>query len=96
MGGMRWAIAILIVAAVGTGCGKGSGGGNADFERQRQALVPQKPAAAPPSEEAETAPEAEVVAPERYAYDPLGKRDPFRSFVLPMQVNTAIPLQVWT
>jgi type IV pilus assembly protein PilP len=53
-------------------CGDGGGGG--------QAVRPSRPAAERPAAEEEAAP-AEEEETERYSYNSIGKRDPFRSFI---------------
>ena len=84
-----WVIAAVAAGAVAaTGCQKDSGAGAADFQKQRQDIVAQQRQAPTPA--AEAAPDAAQAAEEEatpavsaaYAYDPLGKRDPFRSYVL--------------
>lgn len=84
-------IAILALVAVGTaGCQKTSVGPKAsDYQKQRAAIIAKKkqgvvPQARPVAEPTQV---AEVdrsfgSVEAGYVYDPVGKRDPFRSFVL--------------
>jgi len=99
----NWMIAVLAGGAVAaTGCQKDSGAGAADFQKQRQNIVAEQrktppPAAAP---EGQVPGEAEPEAPapvSAYSYEPLGKRDPFRSYVLDrlkdVEVSSKGPLE---
>jgi type IV pilus assembly protein PilP len=92
MRGVRLAIATAVLASlVGVGCtNRETGPKTADYERQRAEIVarrqkmrggPGDAAAAAKAAEADAG-QGMGVAGETYAYDSIGKRDPFRSFVL--------------
>ena len=84
----NWTIAVLAGGAIAaTGCQKDSTAGAADFQKQRQNIVAQQRKTPPAAEaQAGAGAEAEASAPApvaaAYSYDPLGKPDPFRSYVL--------------
>lgn len=93
MRGARVAIACCaLLSLLAAGCEKTeTGPKTADFQKQRAEIVARRQAArgqaARPAQPAQAArPEGEsnfgAVDPATYAYDPIGKRDPFRSFVL--------------
>jgi len=99
----NWMIAVLVGGMVAaTGCQKDSGAGVADFQKQRQNIVAEQrkapsPAAAPEGQ-APGEVEPEGPAPvSAYSYEPLGKRDPFRSYVLDrlkdVEVSSKGPLE---
>jgi type IV pilus assembly protein PilP len=101
----NWMIAALAGGAIAaTGCQKDSGAGAADFQKQRQDIVAEQrrtpPAAAQTGQTAGEGAVAEAEAPapvSAYSYEPLGKRDPFRSYVLDrlkeVEVSSKGPLE---
>ena len=84
------ALLVLVLA----GCGnEGAGPSAADYEQQRAEIIARRqqmrgsgqaarPAAGAAAAEAEAGPSIGLGASGGFAYDPIGKRDPFRSFVL--------------
>jgi type IV pilus assembly protein PilP len=94
MSGLKWAIAVLaLLALTSVGCGKKAVGPRVgDYQKQRAALIEKNkkargaPAALAVAKTEEAPPEETVQGfggPVRgYVYDPIGKRDPFRSFIL--------------
>lgn len=75
--------ALLCLTLLGAvACQKSAGPSAEDYQKQRAAMMEKQKAAAPPAS-AEPAAEENVAAQvENYFYDPIGKRDPFRSFIL--------------
>ncbi len=94
MSGLRWAIAALVLLAlVGTGCRKQTVGPSVgEYQRQRAAMVEKHKAGAggPQALHVAKVDEAPAEGAEQgfsggergYVYDPIDKRDPFRSFIL--------------
>ena len=81
----------LLVALVLPACGGGSDG-SAGYEKKRSTLAKDKKGGAG---EAEAAPEAAgseeldvARSSQEYSYDPKGKRDPFRSYILEQMEKT--------
>lgn len=98
MRGRSWTLAVLLGGAVAAaGCQKDSGAGAADFQKQRRNIVAEQRKAAPPPATAEAGTSEAEAVEAAYAYDALGKRDPFRSFVLDrlkeVDVSTKGPLE---
>jgi len=93
MSGLKWAIAVLaLLALVGAGCGRQKVGPSVgDYQKQRSTIIekqrkdhagPQALAVAKADETAEAANPSFDAQQQSYLYDPIGKRDPFRSFIL--------------
>ena len=94
MSTVKWAIAVLaLVALVGAGCKKQTVGPKvADYERERAAAIEKFKKDQGASQTVRVAKADEMPAAETdqsfaaggrgYVYDPIGKRDPFRSFIL--------------
>jgi type IV pilus assembly protein PilP len=94
MSTLKWAIALLaLLALVAAGCQKKAVGPKVgEYQKQRAAMIEKhrkgqvgvKALAVAKNEEAATEPDALGFGVEGrgYIYDPIGKRDPFRSFIL--------------
>lgn len=94
MSGLRWAIvALVLLALVGTGCRKQTVGPSVgEYQRQRAAMVEKHKAGAggPQVHHVAKVDEASAEGADQsfsggergYVYDPIDKRDPFRSFIL--------------
>lgn len=94
MSGVKWGIAALVVLAlVSGGCGRQTVGPSVgEYQKQRAALIEKNKARGKGEVPAQVAKAKEPSAEETaqafstggfgYAYDPIGKRDPFRSFIL--------------
>jgi type IV pilus assembly protein PilP len=94
MSGLKWAIALLaLVALVGAGCQKRTVGPSvSEYQKQRAALMEKHKSGQGVTQALGVAKKEEAPAEEAdlgfgaheqgYVYDPIGKRDPFRSFIL--------------
>jgi type IV pilus assembly protein PilP len=94
MNGLKWAIAVLaLLALVGAGCQKKTVGPSVgEYQKQRAAMIEKhKKGQIPPQAlgvaKTDQAPLDEIDEgfgshEQGYLYDPIGKRDPFRSFIL--------------
>jgi Tfp pilus assembly protein PilP len=94
MSGLKWAIAVLaLLALVGAGCQKKTVGPSVgEYQKQRAAMIEKhKKGQIPPQAlgvaKTDQAPPDEIDEgfgshEQRYVYDPVEKRDPFRSFIL--------------
>jgi len=94
MSTLKWAVALLaLLALVGAGCQKKAVGPKVgEYQKQRAAMIEKhrkgqggvQALAVAQNEEAAAQPEASGFGVEGrgYLYDPIGKRDPFRSFIL--------------
>jgi type IV pilus assembly protein PilP len=93
MSGLKWAIAVLaLLALVGAGCGREKVGPSVgDYQKQRNAVIekqrkenagPQALAVSKADEVADAMDSSFGAQQQAYLYDPIGKRDPFRSFIL--------------
>jgi type IV pilus assembly protein PilP len=103
MSGLKWGIAALVLLAlVAGGCRKQTVGPSVgEYQKQRAAMIEKHKARAAGKESAEVAKVDEAAVEEAeqsfssggygYVYDPIGKRDPFRSFILDRlkEVDTA-------
>ena len=94
MSSLKWAIALLaLIALASAGCRQKTVGPSVgDYQKQRAAIIAKHGKEKPGAEALAVAQnEAVAVEPEKagfgaqgqgYLYDPIGKRDPFRSFIL--------------
>jgi type IV pilus assembly protein PilP len=94
MSGLKWAVAVLaLLALVGAGCQKKTVGPSVgEYQKQRAAMIEKhKNGQIPPQAlgvaKTDQAPLDETDEgfgshEQGYLYDPIGKRDPFRSFIL--------------
>jgi type IV pilus assembly protein PilP len=93
MSGLKWAIAVLaLLGVVGAGCQKQTVGPSVgEYQKQRAAMIekhkkdhggPQALGLAKTDEVPEETDPSFGVHEQGYLYDPVGKRDPFRSFIL--------------
>ncbi len=92
MRGIRASILLAgLLAVVAVGCSNPEAGPKtADYEQQRAEIIARRAQmragggtqASAPTAEAEPEPSGMTATGSDYSYDPLGKRDPFRSFVL--------------
>ena len=94
MSSLKWAIALLaLVALTSAGCRQKTVGPSVgDYQKQRATIIAKHGKSKPDtqalavaqSEEAAVAPQAVGFGAQGqgYLYDPIGKRDPFRSFIL--------------
>ncbi len=94
MSSLKWAIALLaLVALASAGCRQKTVGPSVgDYQKQRAAIIAKHGKSKPETQALAVAQsEAAAVEPQEagfgaqgqgYLYDPIGKRDPFRSFIL--------------
>lgn len=89
----------LALGSVCFGCSGGGGGGAVPAGSVEPTAAPAAARAAEPAAAAAPAPEEEKVAAAEYSYNPIGKRDPFRSFtsveVVQRDSIVASELQNW-
>jgi len=81
-----WGAALLTLTLLGgIGCQKAAGPSAEEYQKQRAAMTQkqaQTTAAAPAGDQASADGDSQDASAPNYFYDPIGKRDPFRSFIL--------------